>query len=497
MNNGYSIYKPLRNLLRQYNLWSGLSVAYRFMTYLDYDRDLPQALAPAGVLTRADRLRKGLVQWEFEILIREMILNCPEQGRKNFQSVKDIAKCINLIKRIENRIYGAHEGEDDDVLYELVRIAHRQFPWQTGINRAFAARYHWLYRQPGLRECISKIFGMNITELMQISLSLTGHFMNNMFINTPINNRINGVDPEITDKFIDRLSIDVAGAKEHFQKFASYDINWAYTFNIFRDRPLLRCPNGRVACIIPDFLIRRVTSGVYYDLIKIRDVGSQYLGPAVQDLIGRTLLHFNKEKKFKILREERYGPKKSSRDSIDWIISDENAHVFIECKAARIRFSGMSDLKDRENIRQEFDRIRDFALQSYRTISDAFNGEYPHWKRNMNPCYLAIVTLEDWQSFGLHIEREVMRPLSGDLEKLGIDPKLPELVPMTFCAIADFEAALEICRIRGISNLFEKKSDGEYQQWSLGTFVTNHYREELRDFRPQAFDEEWDFLDPR
>lgn len=496
MSNGYNLYKPLRNVLRQYNLWSGLFVAYRYMLYLDYDKELPPELKPRGVITKHDRLRKGLAQWEFETLIREMILNCPERGGKRFESIKDVSRCINHIKRIENEVYGAHDGEQDDVLFELVRIAHRQFPWQNGINQPYVARYHWLYRQKGLSEQVESLFGMTITELMQISLSLTGHFLNNFLINRPIKNKINGVPELVTESYIQKLSIDVSSARESYGESASYDINWAYTFNIFREKPLLIFPNGQVACLIPDFLIRRVTSGLYYDLVKVKDLASNHLGPAVQELVGHSILAANDKQSFMIREEMSYGTRKNKKDSIDWILSDRTGHLFVECKAARIRFRGMSDLRDREQIRKEFDRIRAFALQSYRTISDALDGKYSHWQPNGKPCFLAIVTMEDWQSFGLHIEREVMQPLFRELEELGIDPNLPKVVPMTFCAIADFEAALEVCKTKGISTLFERKQEGEYRQWALGTYVATMHMESLGNFEPRAFRTEWGLIDP-
>ena len=495
MSKGYDIYKPLRNILRKYDLWSGLFTAYRYMIYLDFQIPLPQHFKPSGLFTKSDNWRKGLLQWEFEILIREIILNCPEKGGHKFKNVKDVSRCINKIKSVENEIYGAHEKEQDDVLYEIVRIAHRQFPWQTGINEAFIGRYHWLYRQEGLDSEVRAVFGMSITELMQISLSLTGHFSRVPLLDRPVQNQINNVTPQITEKYLDRLKINLSDLRESYRKCAAYDVNWAYTFNILRDKPLLECPDGRIACLIPDFLVRRVTSGIYFDLIKNPVVGSRYLGPAVQNLVGRVLDSSSADGRMKVKDERSYGTKREKKDSIDWVISDNTAHLFVECKAARVRFKGMSDLKDREQIRKEFDRIRSFAVQSYKTIWDALSGEYPHWKPDQLPCYLAIVTLEDWQSFGLHIEREVMHPLSAELAALGIDPNLPQLVPMTFCAIADFEAALEVSRMNGIKSLFEKKREGEYPQWALGTYITTKHADTLRDFEPKAFSEEWKILD--
>ena len=129
MDDIYRLYKPLRNLLRQYDLKTGLITSYQYIQFLDFDQPLPKELRPKGLLTKTDRLKFGLVQWEFEILIRELILNSPMKGGKPLTSIANVARVINSIKKLENDKWGATEKHEDDVLYELVRIAHRQFPW--------------------------------------------------------------------------------------------------------------------------------------------------------------------------------------------------------------------------------------------------------------------------------------------------------------------------------------------------------------------------------
>ncbi|RDC60235.1 hypothetical protein HME9302_01436 [Alteripontixanthobacter maritimus] len=493
MTNTYSLYKPLRNHLRQFNMYSGLEAAYSFMQFLDYNRPLPDKLRINRLFTKSHAMKYGIVQWEFETLIREIILNSPEQGGKEFKNWSDVAKAINLIKRTENDIYGAHDGPDDDVLFELIRIAHRQFPWQTGINQEHVARYHWLYRQVGLITAVRDTFGMSVTELFQISVALSGHFTNSPVMNVPVSNSLNSVSNLQMNNYINELSYTIATLREKYKELESHNVNWAYTFNPLRGHPLIRLSDSKIFCPITNFLLRRITSGLYFDIIKLGDTGSKFLGPAVQGLIGK-VAHTAGRENLRVLPEQKYGAKKSRKDSIDWIVSDETGHLFVEAKAAQIRFRGISDLMDREQIRKEFDRIRGFALQAYQTLSDALCGRYSHWQPDGKDVFLTVVTLEDWQSFGVHVEREVLEPLARDLQRVGVDPKLPNKIPMTFCPVADFEAALYVANKKTIAEIFQRKSEGEYPQWSLANFIYSEFGSELQEFTPVTFSAEWDRL---
>jgi hypothetical protein len=242
----YESYKPLRNYLRKFNLWSGLTRCYQFIQFLDFDRPLPKELQHPRLRTKIDRMRMGIVQWEFEILIREVVLNCDTKSQRKFEDWRDVALAINHIKRIENDAYGFHESQDSDILFELVRIAHRQFPWQAGLGQEYVARYHWLYRQPGLCDAVDDTFGMGITELAQISLGLAGTFKDSPVMDYPFKNEINSIDQGSIDNFVDALSIDLKELKKLYLEYASYDVNWAYSFNPLRSKPIIRLNNNKI-----------------------------------------------------------------------------------------------------------------------------------------------------------------------------------------------------------------------------------------------------------
>lgn len=489
----YYTYKPLRNDLRVYELIEALATAHRFIQLLDFNRPLPAGLLPNQILYQAiDPMKLGLFQWEFEILIREIVLNCRLGSGKRLDSWQDVAKKINAIKKIENDIW-SRESCDGDILYELVRMAHRQFPWQRGFTQDFMARYHWLYRQEGIEDLIVAEYGLNATQLFQIALSLCGHFMSSMAAQLPLKNEINSASLSGFAKILSRLTINLPELRESYKSFSDYNINWAYTFNPLRSTPLIRVED-KLICPIPSFLIRRVTSEIYFDLVKHDKKFSQFYGPAVQRLVGKIFEVQGGGGAYEVLPEAEFGSKSKRQDSIDWIISDETAHLFVECKAARVRYKGISDLTDKSNIVSEFLRIKNFAIQAYKTLACALDGQYNHWKPDGKPVYIMLVTLEDWQSFGILVQDHIINPLRNDLEELGLDPDMTRKYPMSFCPVDDLEFAARVFCDVGISQVLHRKSEGEYPQWAMGTYLGQNFSDSSTNFEFKACADEWDFI---
>jgi hypothetical protein len=487
----FDLYKPFRNRLRNYSVVESLLSIFHFFQFLDFEVSLPEKLGAPAFLSPHDKVRFGLNQWEFEILAREIVLNGDCYSKKSLDSWSLIAREINSIKSLENETWRIHANEDDDILYELVRMSHRQFPWQKGISQPHIARYSRLYKMNGLDGMVFAEYQMTHHEILQIGFALAGHFLKNFSKTIPLKNEINNVSAEVCDNFIDRFSISMSDLRRQYQDLASYDINWAYTFNPLRQRPLILLDKNCVICPIPTFLIRRITNELYFDLVSKNNEFSKFFGPAVQALIGEVASKTSKGKCFKVTPEATYGSSKKRKDTVDWIISDDNACLFVEAKGARPHFRGTSDLNNHDYIDAEFKRIREFSLQLYKTLNDALEGKYPNWKPRNCPVYPIIVTLEDWQAVGIHIDRLVFDPLRMELKNRGIDPQIVDLYPLSFCSMNTFEIMMSICAIVGIDQIFKRKTQGQYQQWALDTYIFNNFKEELDSIKGSVFSEQW------
>lgn len=493
----FDLYKPFRNRLGQYWVIQGLEVVYRFIQWLEYDRPLPRELnniaLPRG---RMERIAKGIGPWEFELFARELILNADKwRGSRSLASYPEVARNINEIKRIENDTWPLHSKREKDILYELVRIAHRQFPWQRGFSAANISAYIRLYSDPMLADLFEREYGMPAADMIQLTLALAGHFLTDFTLTLPVTNQLNRVPVEVCNEFVDKFSMSLDEARRAVKGLQEYNINWAYTFNPLRSKPLIRINDKQVICPVTPFLIRRGTSEVYFDLVKHDDDFSRGYGPAFQRVVGAVAADASAGTPLRVLPEAHYGSRSKPRDSVDWIVEDDSASLFIECKGSRIKYRGISDLTNHEAIDAEFRRIRKFCFQLYKTLSDALAGLYPHWKPTGNPVYPIVVTMEDWETFGIKIAEEVINPLKRELAEISVDPDLVERYPPSFCSLQTLDQAIYVCGRRGVEEVFCRKVQGENQQWALDTYLGNAFSKVLAARAKMSLSTEWARID--
>jgi len=440
----------------------------------------------------------GLAPWEFEILARELLLNADKRrGSRSFASWHEVARCINSIKHIENETWARHSVAADDIYYELVRIAHRQFPWQRGLSRSYISSYLRLYGSEELCPLFVEEYGMSPLEMIQLTMALSGHFHTDFTIKLPMRNELNAVTPEVFDQFVRRFAMTIDDASQETRIVQEYNINWAYTFNPLRSRPLLRLPSNEVICPIPTFLLRRGTSEVYFDLVRYGDEFSRRYGPSFQRLVGHIASTLIKGTSMRVFGEEKYGPKAHRKDSIDWIIEDDSGTIFVECKASRVRYKGISDLKNRAAMDAEFDRIRGFCKQLYKTLADAIAGRYGHWSHSGKPLYPVVVTLEDWESFGVKVEEKIIIPLRDELAAEGINPAIIDEYPPSFCSLQTFDGLIFIAGKTGIELTLRGKVEGEHKQWALDTYLSNRFGVLLRERADLVLEDDWNQLGRR
>ena len=292
----------------------------------------------------------GLFEWEFETFAREVLVNCPDHAQKRFETWKDIAEIVNHIKRIENDLWGRQPDSGDIIHYEILRIAHRQFPWQEKVSRATIVRYLKIYRSEGLSELISQEFGMTPDELFAVGFALVGLFLRAPQITLPITSSLNDIDPETINRFVSRFTLTLNQHREAARDSQTYDLNWAYNLNPVRLHPLIQISQKTIVCPLTPLILWRLTDGIYFDLVVHRREFDRAFGPAFQCYVGEVLTAASRGDAFEVLPEVRYGTAKQPRDSIDWIVSDAAGALFIECKASRMKLRGKIDIIGLEAI---------------------------------------------------------------------------------------------------------------------------------------------------
>jgi hypothetical protein len=129
----YDKYKPLRNYMRRFDLLPSLVDVWCYSLHIMEGQPLPADYAigyGTGKSTLTLKpLREHVYPWDLDILTKEIVLNADSRGDRSLKRWNDLAVALNHIRRLDDAAY-AQGGEHADILLELHRIAHRQFPLQ-------------------------------------------------------------------------------------------------------------------------------------------------------------------------------------------------------------------------------------------------------------------------------------------------------------------------------------------------------------------------------
>ena len=158
-----------------------------------------------------------------------------------------------------------------------------------------------------------------------------------------------------------------------------------------------------LVCPLPDLIFKQITGGIYYLLPWTGGAGNA-LGESFQDYIGEVLTASKLQNKYSILAEKEYG--KSKKDTVDWIVSDKESALFIECKTKRYTGSSKEELLEDKSTDNDLDDMATAIVQIYKTIRDYRAGLYPMFSFSENlKIYPVVVTMEEWFLMGEGLEK--------------------------------------------------------------------------------------------
>ena len=491
----YDSYKPFRNFLTQFELVGSLEVIWLYSQHLARKRPLPNGgfRGPAGFPIR---LEKNIFPWDLDVLSREIILNAGNVGRSNLGNWDDLAVAINHLRRLDDEISVRRNREGYDVLRDMHRIVHRQFPWQRPPNSNGMMRYSKIFGGSGLEALVATATGLSLRQLYLLGMASAGHFMNRPGMRIDSDYSVLGVDQRQSQSFFERLTIDVKDLRRRAKDEQKYDEDWMYTFNPLRAHPLVRFDAAhpeRVLCPIPEFLMRRVSEGVFYDIASSAGFSNSF-GVSFQKYVAEVAYALCPSPKFQITDEKEYKVGKYRKDGVDLIIEDESGVIFVECKTKRLRqdakFSASGD-----GLEQAMDDMAKYVVQHYKNISDAVAG-LTSWKARSAACFPIIVTLEDWWIFGPTVVELLADRVEDRFNAAHLPQDLLHTMPYTIASIDEFEIALQIMDQVGIKLFLSTKNDSEHRTWSVRPFATNHFPVEAAKVKRNLFEDEWRQLIP-
>lgn len=446
--------------------------------------------------------------WELETLLMELLLVPKMQLREGPNRVLDcgqfsaIASVVNALRKLENAESGIYLRRIH-IFDELHRIAQREFPWQSGyFNKVQFYRYAYIYGGPASSEFLRDTYGVSQNGLSLLGFGLHAHFLQHPHFAGKIDLAFLGLAPEEGRAALRLIASSIEDVRRRFQADLSATTQkWgvapptAYRPSIFRRFPVVAF-RGALRAPLPELILQRVTSGLYYDLApggqRLRNEASQRFESYCCDLLRRLLPGFE------TAPEHHYPSASQKFRSPDLLVSsDEGLVLVIECKASKLSIDAQYSDNPIEIARAGYDELAKGAFQVWRYFSHVRRGID---QRQLAPDALGIVlTLDTWMMMSRELRTVVLakaRDLAAkDAEILEEDQK-----PIVFCSIKDFEQTLMQSDEEGFLAAANAATTESFTGWLLPNVHTDSgqaqiekaYPFDMREVLPwvQALDEE-------
>jgi len=490
----YEEYKPFRNYMRRFDLPSSLVDVWRYSLYVMEDQTLPADYAIGkSALTP---LKERLYPWDLDILARELVLNAGKGGNRTLKRWKDLAIAINHIRRLENVAFARSGGEQVDIMFELHRIAHRQFPWQMNMGVDHMMRAFKVFGEAGVEAVVVRELGMTAQQFLLLGLAVSGHFLKKWGMSTNQNYGVLGIPREASDAFFRRITCTLEQLKAETAKRQCYDRDWLYAWNPLEATPLVSFDSvfpDRALCPIPRYLTRRVSAGIFYDLVRSADFDNPF-GNSFQAYVGEVIKATCPAPRFSVLAEEPYHVGTRKMHGVDWVLSDNTGHLFIESKTKRLTVNAKT-LSDAVALDKDLVVLATAIVQHYRNIRDALDGK-TKWVPDGLPVYPLVLTLEDWFIFSPWVNEMLNKHVRRLLADMCIPEQALEEMPYTIASVLEFEIASQVISQVSIFSLMSKKTAPGQRRWSLLPVINTEFKEEMRQVNWRLFADDWDRLMP-
>ncbi len=479
----FDLYKPLRNKVAELARSDALYVIWAYSQFLQrHDFKIPEDIEVDRSLLSASPRQSLLATWELELLAKEVVLNAATTAGadRSLRQWANLARIVNQIRSLENDIYG--EGDKDEKIFaELVRIAHRQFPWQ--INRPSGqsiVRYYKIFSRPEIDEIALELMGLSVDELYLCGLATMGHMMSNADWRLPIHSETDHITDEKFVKFLEFSACKLEALQVKLRSEQQYNDKFVYAYNSLRSYPLVELEvdgNDTLMCPIPTLLFWKITNGFYYALVDDKRF-SQPFGSSFQDYVGEVCIRACTEERFQVVSECAYGPSASRKASIDWmVIESKTCALFVECKSKRLTWRAKTAFEDIAELEEDLTYLATAITQTYKTILDYQAGMYEHVELLPEMrIFPVVITLENWFVFGETMLNPIREEVERQLTEYGIDLQVLTDMPYSIWATEDAEDALQVVNEVGIQALVEGMvHDPEMKSWNVNSYVKEKY----------------------
>lgn len=483
----YDAYKPLRNYLRKCALEDTLVDMWQLSQHITNPEAMPP---PVRAGERPYSLVGQLFPWDLPAIAREVLLNAHQRGgTKRLNSLASVGVVVNSLRNAGNEGSKLRLAGQDDIFDELLRISHHQFPWQQGSIYTSLVRHLKTFGAPSVAPLLEKRTGLTVKEFFFLGFALAGHLLRRFDINSAQDYSDFGISKAQATAFFSRFSIAIEDLKPLLAA-QPVDATWEYGWNPLEATPLVALdpenPN-RLYCPVPALLLRRFSTGLYYDLVKLPDFGNAF-GSAFEAYIGEVLGVAYKGGTAIVRAEIPYQVGRVVHHGPDWIVSDGGGNLVVECKTKRLTHAARQ--AGHIELRADIGKIAEAVVQNYKNIQEAQQG-LSSWKPDGHPIVPLVITFEDWFLFGPHLHVLLEDGVRSQMSDAGLDVRMLETMPYAVMSSREFELCISAVRETGIAKFFQGKREGDYSRWMWPDYL----RQEYASLKPinfqRAFEADW------
>ena len=436
MNDFFTDFKPIRNILVELNLWDLLDELYKI---------------------KNDR-RRNVVPEIIEFIYLNSLLYSPEyRNLKTKNEEKKWNKVVILSINLQDKINAAWIEQKGPWIYYQKGALNQLKSGSVDYWRQLY-RYYYIFSKDNIVEHIETMIGMSFKDFFICAMWLHSVFTTKSYcVEKSYFLQLNDApfSAENMIKVLNILSIQLKELKSTLKDEIKYDIDTFITYDYIHLKKTIFESNDKLYCLYPEQLLNRFTSGVYYlaEIFENKHDLAKIFGDAFEDYIGLILEKNKQPDKFKIQKEISYKISKKELKTSDWIISADNAIVFIECKTKRLTTKSK---KFEEILHSDKIKIAIAVFQIYKVYLNYSKNLIPDLvfdsKKNLIPI---VITLEEWYAEVPDFNEEITRLVKELLIGAKLEESIVDVFKFHITSVSSFETDVQIMTKVGFKEFYE------------------------------------------
>lgn len=267
-------------------------------------------------------------------------------------------------------------------MFELHRIAQRQFPWQRGLVKPQNVyRYLYMYGQGTCAEHFKSKYGISMSDFTLCALALFMETYSQQLPLKPDGSGV-GISPKTIDAALMALATTPKGLRDkaktiRLEAIARNDDQdlprTIYQPSALRHFPIVRV-GDRLLAPLPDLVVYRATAGLFYDIVgdqaRINEANQRF-----EEYCCKLISSYFPE--YEVLGEQTFMLNRSPAKTPDILLKNKGEIVLVfECKATKLTFEAQYADDPMASAPRAYDQMARGIFQLWKFFSYVRRGLY-------------------------------------------------------------------------------------------------------------------------